>query len=190
MADAVRTHLVAIVILTLLVAACGNDDPDSTTGLEGLIEQEQEDDEETALVFDGPESINLAGVAVNPSTIESGECFNEYLYRDQSDFVQQVTTIVSCDGPHDREAYFVREYPAADVDSYPLDDELQRWAESMCLDEFEAFVGLEYVLSVLEIGAVVPTFEGWTDEGDRNVICYVFPDQGGRLLASVANSQI
>lgn len=144
----------------------------------------------TALVFDSTDSLQLAGVSTNPARIEFGQCFNEYLFRDQADFVQQVTTVVGCDGPHDREAYFTREYPGGEHASFPLDDELERWADRVCLDEFESFVGLEYVLSALEIGAIVPTFEGWTDDADRNVICYVFPDQGGRLLASVAGSGI
>ena len=68
-------------------------------------------------------------------------------------------------------------------------DNLRRWAERACLDEFESFVGLEYVLSKLEIGAIVPSFETWTDEGDRNVICFIFPDEDGRRLrTSVADS--
>ena len=97
---------------------------------------------------------------------------------------------MSCNGPHDREAYFRTEFPGGENARYPIDDELERWADTTCLDEFEGFVGLDYVLSALEIGAVVPTFEAWTDEGDRAVICYVFPDQGGRLLDSVRNSGI
>ena len=52
-------------------------------------------------------------------------------------------------------------------------------------------MGLEYVLSKLEIGVIVPSFETWTDDADRNVICFVFPDEDDRRLrTSVANSGI
>ena len=143
----------------------------------------------TPETFDATDSNLLAGVATNPSLIEAGDCFNEYIYPDQSDFLQQVTTLVGCDGPHDREAYFQTEYPADEDDPAPPEETLRRWAERTCLDEFEDFVGLEYVLSRLEIGAIVPTFESWTDDGDRNVICYVFPDEADRRLrSSVRNS--
>lgn len=181
-------HTIAAIVLAVsLTAACTAEDPEEVnSALDDLIVAA----EPTALVFDSTESLNLAGVTTKPSKIAAGECFNEYLFRDQSDFVQQVTTIVGCDGPHDREAYFAREYPAGEDDSYPLDEQLDRWAKGVCLDEFEGFVGLEYVLSALELGAIVPTFESWTDDDDRNVICYVYPDQGGRLLASVGNSGI
>lgn len=145
--------------------------------------------EPTALVFDLNDPPNLAGVSTTRSEIEAGECFNEYLYRGQTDFVEEITTIVSCQNPHDREAYFTTEYPGNEADNYPLDDELTRWADSVCLDEFEGFVGLEYVLSQLEIGAFVPTFESW-GAGDRNVVCYLYPDQGGRLRDSARSSEL
>jgi len=59
------------------------------------------------------------------------------------------------------------------------------------LEEFEDFVGREYVLSVLEIGAIVPSFDSWTEEDDRKIICFVFPDEAGRRLkSSVGGSRL
>ena len=168
------------------MACTGADDPDPRSAIDALIEST----EPTPIVFDPNDPPQLAGRTVNPATIDAGECFNEYLFRDASDFVQQITTIVGCEGPHDREAYFRAEFPGGETAAYPLENELERWADLTCLDEFESFVGLEYVLSSLEIGTVVPTFDGWTDDGDRAVVCYVFPDGGGRLLASVEDSSI
>lgn len=188
LASPLTALLVALVFVTLVASACSSTEPeDDTTTIADLI---VDDEDDTSRVFDSSDSPTLAGVSTNPSEIEAGQCFNEYLFRDQADFLQQVTTIVGCDGPHDREAYFTREYPSGESDAYPLDAELERWAESTCLDEFENFIGLEYVLSALELGVIVPTFERWTDDGDRNVICYVYPDEGGRLLASVEGSGI
>ena len=177
---------VALTALVLVVGACSgaSEDDQSTTG-EGIIVVA----EPTPETFDASDPDQLAGVSVSPSAIDQGDCFNEYLYRDQADFLQQVTTIVGCDGPHDREAYFLTEFPADDDAPIPSEEALRRWADSACLEEFERFVGLEYVLSQLEIGSIVPSFETWTDEGDRNVICFVFPDEPGRRLrTSVRNS--
>jgi len=171
--------------LAAVIAGCSG-------GSEAVEEPEQTfivDAEPTPETFDASDPDQLAGVSTSPSKIEAGDCFNEYVYRDRSDFLQQITTLVGCNGPHDREAYFLTQYPADDDDPAPAEDTLRRWADSACLDEFESFIGLEYVLSQLEIGSIVPTFETWTDEGDRNVICYVYPDEEGRRLReSVANS--
>lgn len=171
--------------LALLIPACSSGDEEVVDADAGIIV----DAEPTPDTFDASDPEQLAGVSTSPSKIESGDCFNEYIYRDRADFLQQITTLVGCDGPHDREAYLVEQYPGSDDAPAPPEETLRRWAESACLEEFEAFVGLEYVLSALEIGAIVPSFETWTDEADRNVICFVFPDEAGRRLrTSVANS--
>lgn len=168
--------------LAILASACTGAGSDAAADTDPIIV----DAEPTPETFDPTDPETLSGVSTSPSRIRAGECFNEYIYQDSTDFLQQITTIVGCDGPHDREAYFVAEYPAGEDDPLPADDTLKRWADVACLEEFEAFVGLEYVLSRLEIGAIVPTFETWTDEGDRNVICYVYPDEAGRRLRSSA----
>ena len=178
----------SLIAVGLLVSACAGSDGVGGDGAD--IDVFIEAVTPTAIVFDPNDPLLLSGLSVEPSELDAGDCFNEYLYRDASDFLQQVTSVVSCNGPHDREAYFRTEYPGGENASYPIDDELDRWADVTCLDEFESFVGLDYVLSALEIGAVVPSFDGWTNDGDRAVICYVFPDQGGRLLESVRNSGI
>ena len=173
--------------IALLGTACSASDAgDAINGSAIIVEAAPTPD-----TFDASDPEQLSGISVNPSDIEAGECFNDYLYRDRADFLQQITTLVGCDGPHDREAYFLTKYPAKEDAPAPPEETLQRWAEAVCLDEFEKFVGLEYVLSKLEIGVIVPSFETWTDDADRNVICFVFPDEDDRRLrTSVANSGI
>jgi len=172
--------------LALGAASCSSgSEPAETTEIEDIIVEA----EPTPEAFDASDPEQLAGVSTNPSNIVAGDCFNHYRYRDRADFLQQITTLVNCDGPHDREAYFLTEYPAEEGDPAPPEETLRRWAEAACLEEFEGFVGLDYVLSALEIGVIIPSFESWTDESDRNVICFVFPDEPGRRLrTSVANS--
>lgn len=185
-ASTILRWLAIVFACALMSAACSGASDSGQTSDEDAFIVEAEPTSET---FDASDPEQLAGVSTSPSNIDAGDCFNEYVYRDSADFLQQITTIVGCDGPHDREAYFRTEYPADDDDPAPPEDTLIRWAQGACLDEFESFVGLEYVLSALEIGAIVPTFETWTNAGDRNVICFVYPDEAGqRLRISVANS--
>lgn len=179
-------RLFLICALALICLSCSSDGtPEPIANEERFIVEA----EPTTTAFDASDPEQLAGVSTNPANIDAGDCFNEYVYRDGAEFLQQVTTMVGCDGPHDREAYFVTQYPGDEDAPAPQEEVLRDWAAQVCLDEFEDFVGLEYVLSKLEIGAIVPTFDGWTDAGDRNVICFVFPDEAGqRLLTSVRNS--
>lgn len=177
-----RTLIAACV---LIGAGCASGSDDGAVDPNDIIVEA----EPTPEAFDASDPDQLAGVSMDPGDIEAGDCFNEYVYRDRTDFLQQITTLVGCDGPHDREAYFRTDYPADAGEPAPPDETLRRWGEAQCLEEFESFVGLEYVLSALEIGVVVPTFESWTDDDDRGVICYVYPDEAGRRLKdSVRNS--
>ena len=177
-----------VCLLGLLAAGCtSGDGAEQNEAVDRLIVEA----EPTTSAFDPSDTDQLAGTSTSPDKIQDGDCFNEYVFSDRSGFLQQITTLVSCDGPHDREAYFATTYPGDDDASYPLEDTLRRWAAAACLDEFEDFVGLEYVLSELEIGAVIPTFDSWTERDDRNVICYVYPDESGfRLRDSVERSGI
>lgn len=179
-----RRFLILVVVALAAAGCTGSDAGQNATDPEIIVEAEP-----TPETFDASDPEQLSGVSTSPSSLEAGDCFNDYVYRDRADFLQQITTLVGCDGPHDREAYFVAQYPADEDAPVPPEETLRRWAEAACLEEFEAFVGLEYVLSKLEIGVIVPSFETWTDEGDRNVICFVFPDEPDRRLrTSVANS--
>lgn len=175
-----------LLAIAALASACSSDGGETTEADPDDIIVEAE---ATPEAFDPTDSDQLAGVSTSPSNIESGDCFNEYLYRDRSEFLQQITTIVGCSGPHDREAYFTTQYPGDEDDPAPPEDTLRRWAEARCLEEFEAFVGQEYVLSALEIGVIVPSFSSWNDEDDRGVTCFVYPDEDGhRLRSTVRNS--
>lgn len=181
-----RVLLFALACALVTTACGGGSEAPAPDPLDLIVEAEP-----TPEAFDASDPEQLAGISTDPGNIRPGDCFNEYLYRDRADFLQQVTTLVGCDGPHDREAYFETEYPADEDAPLPPEDNLRRWAEAACLEEFEDFVGREYVLSVLEIGAIVPSFESWTDEDDRRVICFVFPDQdGSRLKSSVGGSRL
>lgn len=175
-----------LIVTALVATGCSSDETaeevDTTTDLI--------DEADPTPVFDHTETPRLAGVSTEARAIEPGDCFNHYVYRDAAEFLQQVTAVIDCDVPHHREAYYKTDYPSPKGEPYPREEILKQWAIERCLDKFEDFVGKEYVLSLLELGVTVPEFTHWVEEDDRSVICFVFPDKGGRLTASVKGSGI
>lgn len=180
-----QATIAGLAVFGALAACSGSDGQDLDSGSDLIV-----DVEPTVYQFDPNDSSSLAGVSTDPLEISQGDCFNDYLFRDRADFLQNVTTVVRCSTPHDREAYFVTDHPAGEDERFPLNDDLTQWAEATCLKEFEEFVGREYVMSLLEIGTITPGFGEWTDEGIRTLVCYVYPAEGGRLRESVRNSGI
>jgi hypothetical protein len=85
--------------------------------------------------------------------------------------------IVDCDQRHDAEVYGL---PAIDEPlsaSFPGDDVLLDRAESLCIDEFDTYVGRTYSESDFEFGFFYPSEESW-DEDDREVVCYAWDPIG------------
>lgn len=181
----IRKVFLIAMVLALVLSACSKEEvAEDETGPE-IIDQS-----EPTPIFDHNATSLLSGISIDPLELEPGDCFNHYVYRDAADFLQQVTSIINCDEPHHREVYYKTAYPSPVGEPYPREEILKQWAEQRCLDEFEDFVGIEYVLSLLDLGVSIPTFSNWTDNDDRTVICFVFPDKGGRLTASAEGSGI
>ena len=76
-----------------------------------------------------------------------------------------------CSEPHSDEIYAKGEIP--DSDEYPGKQAIETAAQDICLSHYEAFVGLPYDDSVLDIGYLAPTEDSWA-EGDRTVLCTIF----------------
>jgi Septum formation len=76
-----------------------------------------------------------------------------------------------CSEPHSDEIYAKGEIP--DTDEYPGKQAIETAAQDICLSHYEAFVGLRYDDSVLDIGYLTPTEDSWA-EGDRTVLCTIF----------------
>lgn len=193
------------ILLVLVAAACsGNDEDRAGETVRGIVEidpsaSSDEDDEsdtseDPADEADDAESqekvfARLEGTTTQPGQLEPGDCFNEYRYRDRAEVLQQITTIVECSRPHDKEVYFNVEHPAPDGAPFRGREEISQFARDKCLDAFEEFVGEEYVLSQLEIGFFQPSYETWiSTDNDRSVSCYVHPyEEGRQLQGSMSN---
>jgi hypothetical protein len=110
----------------------------------------------------------LAGcVQNNVFELAVGACFDDE--GDLSDEVSEVP-IVECSDPHDNEVFAVHEM----LDSaYPGFDEAGDRADGLCREDFEPFVGVQYEVSELDIGWLIPTDLSWAN-GDREIVCFLY----------------
>lgn len=126
----------------------------------------------------------LAGCNASDALVQQfkvGECVN---------FDQEITSeetevgelpIVSCDGDHDGEVYFIEELEGGDYPATVIED-----AGKICVDAFPGYVGAPYETSSLDFTALYPSPDTWS-VGDRDVVCIVIPVEGA-LNMSVKDS--
>ena len=82
------------------------------------------------------------------------------------------------------EMYFTGSMPEG---GYPSDDAFNSGLEGNCIPAFDAYVGVSYQDSELEIFPLTPTEAGWND-GDRLVQCAVYHPRIHRLTESLKGS--
>lgn len=155
-----RRHLVFVVVVAaLVVAACGDDEPARDTS--GAITESG-----SASVF----------------ALRVGDCFD-----DDPSGAETVSAVaaVPCSAPHDNEIYF--EYSMTDA-AFPGPDAALQASGLRCVDEFQAFVGIDYLDSELDIFPITPTAESW-DNGDRVVFCALYALDLSKISGSMEGSR-
>jgi hypothetical protein len=100
--------------------------------------------------------------------LENGQCFN-----DAGETIVDEVEVVDCADAHDYEIYAVDDYPADSGADYVGDEEIGTFVQTTCLDGFEAFVGMTYEESELDIYYLAPTEDSW-GSGDREVLCAAY----------------
>ena len=127
----------------------------------------------------------LSGACTSDSVflLDVGTCFD-----DQGLDATEVTSVplVECEEPHDNEVYRLFNVTST---VFPGDESLLQTAADGCFDEFESFVGLEYSQSILDFSWFTPTAQSW-EEGDREVICFVYDLDLKKLTGTMAGSGI
>ena len=115
--------------------------------------------------------------------LQVGDCFD-----DDPSFAETVTEVaaVPCTQPHDNEIYY--EYSMTNA-AYPGDDAALDAGAFRCLDEFDGFVGIDYLDSELDLFPITPTAESWA-EGDRVVYCALYALDLRKLAGSMQGSRI
>ena len=121
----------------------------------------------------------------NAGNLQVGDCFDEPI--EVSDTVADVENR-PCTEPHDAEVVFVGDY-APGSDTYPDDEQFLTFFEASCTPAFNEYTGLDYVTDpTYELSAYTPTPEGWSDRGDRRVICYAVRLDGEKMSGSIRKS--
>jgi len=84
--------------------------------------------------------------------------------------------LVPCDEPHTQEVFAVVRHPE---DAYPGAGAVATFADRACLTALDAELDLS-IDDGIAFSYLLPTFEGWNKNGDRNVVCVlVFPADPG-----------
>ena len=174
--------LAALVVAGACSSGAGSDAAEPAPEVGRIVELPRSEEGE-------PIPLEPAGVLVNKYDLDQGWCFNQYTAFDESGVTAEETRVVDCTEPHESEVYLQLVYPGAAGAPYPGEDEIVSWSERECYNAFEGFVGLQYELSVLEIGTLQPTLETWTGAGlHREVTCFVYSYDGNALQGQMRST--
>ena len=124
----------------------------------------------------GPiDPLDIPGEIISEYSLVDGDCFNR-LEGLQSGRRLAITARVGCDQAHWAEVYHTFELDAPHPAVYPGDDALRGYALRLCYEQFGAFVGEAYELSVYEIGVFTPNRTNFEhDEARyRGVHCWLY----------------
>ena len=126
-------------------------------------------------------SASGSGVGVFPDELRVGDCFD-----DSGHGTPEVGELsrVDCGAPHDAEVFALPTLPGGPDAPYPGDDEVADMTDQLCVDQFAAYVGVEYLDSKWAFGYYTPIEESWRKFGDRGVICYLVEPEFGKIEGS------
>ncbi len=93
--------------------------------------------------------------------------------------------LVPCDEPHTQEVFAIVGHPD---DAYPGAGGVATFADRACLTALAEDLDLS-IDDGIAFSYLLPTFEGWNKNGDRNVVCVlVFPEEAGMIGSFVAGT--
>ncbi|PIE46890.1 MAG: hypothetical protein CSA42_06390 [Gammaproteobacteria bacterium] len=108
-----------------------------------------------------------------------GVCFD-----DENLAEEEVSSVPvrDCNEPHDNEIYFAFNLPDGE---YPTTD---KHMYAKCEEEFANFIGVKYNDSIYDYDIMSPTESSWEDN-DREVLCFVYDDDGKKLEKSLKDAK-
>lgn len=111
-----------------------------------------------------------------------GDCFD---FKDAS--AEEITDVTAkpCTAEHEYELIYTDSMPSG---LYPTDDAFDAFVEANCLPAFDAYVGLAYADSALDVSWLVPLEDAWSG-GDQSVQCSVYDPENTRLIGSLKSSR-
>lgn len=100
-------------------------------------------------------------------------------------------TELDCSEPHEAEVFATEEVApttAGDAEPYPGRESLIPGATRACEERFEAYVGVPYEASSLQLAVFFPTGSNWEIADDRTIGCIVFAEDHALIDGSLAGS--
>ena len=162
----------AVPVATVDVVSGPPSDADSTDadGADGNGDADDETEELGAL-----DPLDIAGEIISEFSLVQGDCFNRFEGL-QAGRRLSITARVGCDAPHWGEVYHTFELDAPYPAVYPGDDAVRGYALRICYEQFGAFVGQSYELSVYEIEVFTPNRTNFEHElaRYRGVHCWLY----------------
>jgi putative regulator of septum formation len=134
----------------------------------------------TAAKRDEAGSITDAGT-VPVEELRIGDCF---VLATDADEISEVDAR-PCGEAHQYEIFHVATWDREGA--YPSDDDWFTFIVASCDPAFEAYVGREYMASVLEVVPLTPTEDGWAD-GDRVLQCALLDPADASLTSSMRDA--
>jgi len=93
---------------------------------------------------------------VDVNKLRVGDCFTEV--QDVEKEIIFTVPVVPCSEPHSDEVFALVTLPDGD---FPGQEAIYDQGEELCIAEFDAFVGLSYRESMLDLWVIAPVEEGW-----------------------------
>ena len=135
----------------------------------------------------GPiDPLDIPGEIISEYSLVEGDCFNRFEGL-QAGRRLAITARIGCDEPHWGEVYHTFDLDAPGSAIYPGDDAVRGFALRVCYEQFEAFVGEIYELSVYDIGVFTPNRTNFEHEVARyrGVHCWLY-DPNDESLSGTA----
>lgn len=179
MARPLRPLAIATVCLTLAAAGCSGGGDGASTTTTGPPPTEPTTTTEPPIE---------AGEQVFVYQPSIGDCFDRRTLEPAPEPGGQtdIVLLLDCALPHQYETFSVVDPPDVGPD-FPGEKPLEEVAKASCVTVFEAFVGLPYVVSELEVGWYIPTAAAW-GAGARSIGCYLYDLDGDKLVGSMRGS--
>lgn len=131
-------------------------------------------------------ALALAGACGRQSvfSLPVGTCFNDEVSEEGtlSDEISSVPE-VDCSEPHDNEVFALVQYTETDV--YPGEATLNEIGTGLCIEQFDEYVGIDYLESELEVFVITPTEGSWNNDDDREIICALYNLDFSKLTGSM-----
>jgi hypothetical protein len=120
-------------------------------------------------------------------TVGAGQCFES-----PSAVHTELTSLqrTSCSKPHALESYARVGYKKNVANlAYPGSDVLTKYAQSVCAQEFNSYVGIDYQDSSLFFTYLLPSPQGWEQNLDRFVLCFIESNASLRTTSAKGSKQ-